>query len=1661
MLRFWSSEDELLNVDVLSKTKDGTGANTNPFGISGIQGIVRGTSLPSNTVTHGGTTSSDSSGATEESNTISKFRTDLEIVDTDEGAEDSESENELYYSYNPEVTSQPNDVQSYEEGEGITQRNIEQVSSSQQVVHEDSNQQTDQNNVEPGNDPMLAENNTEKPDDVDQISSSQQVVHKDSNQQTDQNNVEPGNDSTLAENNTEKPDGGLQNELKHINKLIDNEEQVVESTTLLSQFYPKQEQKDNVDQQKLKDESQKMQSEQKSTVVNDIESDDLVQTTPAYTEKGEDGENNAIIFDTEDVEATTLFYWKTPTSEAMKPIKSFMDASTEPTVEIVTMLGTPARVGSATPANVLPDTSNSISSDISTESSVHNNAQATEHPSHVHQDISDSDLKDENKDSISTTQSTKMLSVEATEVIPSTVPITRLYDDELEAETTHTPNENMEIVTESAIMNNDFKIKLSIPLISGNKLLRMDGIDILEAESTTTEHTNGIRNDDAPIMTSDDSSIFQTTEIYNEILDDEAIYEKEDISVSTLPPDFEESETNEDSSVQEMQKTEVNGLEHKNENEKAVPEQDLIHEDIPLGSLTVEVPKIADNAEDNSSPHTTIINSITDEVATAVPESLNNEEEVKGNTVSKKPVMVNSNSSIKSNGENNFVEAEDFDGNNIQESETESSTDSVLYSITDYLFGSNVDEDSYIATDSESEGKPENNGNKLKVIPVIKTTNMGNSAEISDTGISEKKDSAYDENLQQSQMKNEKHNFEQDSDNDSHNLEQSSDDSKDVDQSENTISEHNSEKQTPEESAVTDSAFENNLFTQEENVVESPIDSGIDIFASIIDRWTDVLEEIPEDTHVSVDDLAIDITDILDIKPETHLDVTDENYGKPSAELEVEHRDYLQFSESDGTSDKDAEITTEKILQNQFLQSDILSMAGFLDTSATTQSESPTIQDTTPYLKSIFENQTENPVTIIDVTTIGKREQFLDKRVGEKDATLIEKNEQLSDSSMDKSNSHNDPEGLENVPATTLPSYDIVSREETTLHSLMNKEPIETTNKQLPGNRVGEKDSILVEKNDQLSDNSMDESSSHNDPETLESVPATTLASNDIVFREETTLSSVVNEEPTEATNEQLLNNGVGEKDAILIEKNDHLSDNSMVENSSHDDPERLESIPTTTLTSNDVVLREETTLSSVVNEEPNETINEQILDNRVGEKDTTLTEKNEQLSDNSMDKSNSHDDPVVQESVPTTTLTSYDMVFREETTLHSVVNEETIETINEQLLDKRVGEKDTTLTDKTEQLSDNSMDENNSHDDPERLESVPTTTLTSYDMVFREETTLHSVVNEEPVETINEQLLDNRVSEKDTTLTDKTEQLSDNRMDENNNHDDLERLESVPTTTLTSYGMVFREETTLHSVVNEEPIETINEQHLDNRVGEKDSTLTEKNEQLSNNSMDESNSLYDPVGQEKIPTTTLTSYDMVFKEETTQHFLVNEEPIGTTTTTSKYNNHIPGFVQPGLELTSDIFHAEPLSKDNFMEISNPDIETKHSTKDQLDHPEHDESTGSSDSNSLVMTEATTEHNDENNSTITAFTIPLLVLTNQAMLSNFLHGQINNGGSKVVIKEQGSKVAISSPSQNDVGLPQSLMDNAEISPAEKNNRLYNYKKSAGNDNNHSFIFTSN
>ncbi|XP_064081454.1 uncharacterized protein LOC135198026 [Macrobrachium nipponense] len=145
VLRFWSSEDELLNVDVLSKAKNDTETETRPFRHEQVEGgAVTGTTGGVSNTAHAGqsyssgTISSSVEGATESN----KFRTDIETSDADDGVREQNSGNELYYSFKPNATHQQDVVKISESDQEVTSTPVfDQTEKPTQKINKQSNEE--------------------------------------------------------------------------------------------------------------------------------------------------------------------------------------------------------------------------------------------------------------------------------------------------------------------------------------------------------------------------------------------------------------------------------------------------------------------------------------------------------------------------------------------------------------------------------------------------------------------------------------------------------------------------------------------------------------------------------------------------------------------------------------------------------------------------------------------------------------------------------------------------------------------------------------------------------------------------------------------------------------------------------------------------------------------------------------------------------------------------------------------------------------------------------------------------------------------------------------------------------------------------------------------------------------------------------------------------------------------------------------------------------------------------------------------------------------------------------------------------------------------------------------------------------------------------------
>ncbi|XP_042889995.1 uncharacterized protein LOC122264944 isoform X2 [Penaeus japonicus] len=112
------------------------------------------------------------------------------------------------------------------------------------------------------------------------------------------------------------------------------------------------------------------------------------------------------------------------------------------------------------------------------------------------------------------------------------------------------------------------------------------------------------------------------------------------------------------------------------------------------------------------------------------------------------------------------------------------------------------------------------------------------------------------------------------------------------------------------------------------------------------------------------------------------------------------------------------------------------------------------------------------------------------------------------------------------------------------------------------------------------------------------------------------------------------------------------------------------------------------------------------------------------------------------------------------------------------------------------------------------------------------------------------------------------------------------------------------------------------------------------------------------------------------------------------------------------MEMTSQ----NRISESDGLEITTMPFKAKHDGTENITESSFDDASENSSLESAVET-------------TTVFSIPYLILQNQAMLDEILNNQKLAGSSSVIIKEQGSKVAISSPTQDETSRIQEVTDN--------------------------------
>lgn len=132
-------------------------------------------------------------------------------------------------------------------------------------------------------------------------------------------------------------------------------------------------------------------------------------------------------------------------------------------------------------------------------------------------------------------------------------------------------------------------------------------------------------------------------------------------------------------------------------------------------------------------------------------------------------------------------------------------------------------------------------------------------------------------------------------------------------------------------------------------------------------------------------------------------------------------------------------------------------------------------------------------------------------------------------------------------------------------------------------------------------------------------------------------------------------------------------------------------------------------------------------------------------------------------------------------------------------------------------------------------------------------------------------------------------------------------------------------------------------------------------------------------------------------------------------------------YVYPTLEFSMDDVKltAEPHTTVSVSSMEVTSLQTRSSEGDGLEV-----TTIPYDVADTSFDDGSENSSSESTETTTVFSIPYLILQNQAMLDEILTNQKLGGGSSVIIKEQGSKVAVSSPAHDETSREQGVTDDS-------------------------------
>ncbi|XP_066960061.1 serine-rich adhesin for platelets-like [Macrobrachium rosenbergii] len=821
-------------------------------------------------------------------------------------------------------------------------------------------------------------------------------LHRDESHATQEDKL-PGSPQSPGDNNSHKyhhVEGHTQSDLNSPHHDSVYNDDVGELTTLGPRTklrQPQEKVKHKVMPHQMQNQQQNEQQETTEPVLSpNTEIPDLLTTSKFFTSvPHEKPVSDTLFLDPEATEATTVFYRKIFEDKLLQTTESHIEYTKAVEESMVTTTGIPIEEGLTQKTNHSSLSDLDSPSEMSTVFPVNTDANDLDAPSLTNKNIPQSE--DEHDDM--TTQKDIFSQYSTDRPIPTTESVSRVHDEKLQKDpeniilttvlrnSTDRPNEATEYGTEiigttnqkpKKPTENNLKIKIGDPLVSENILHRMDELGILNEDTTTYNINEDSYNDESLIVTTE--STYHTTDITTT-----AVNDKTKDTTKPAPPSDEAHENEESVTESKTQVlvTEKNSIHYDDNLPKvAIKENEPVAGTINKNSLTSGISSENDGKNDNSFQETTAKSSLNitqnnestttknsdDEVTEAIVKA-NKEEDKIQNENSKlhdnvkankeEDKIQNENSKLHDNKDELQHTGKTSAGQNTKKNQAESDTDTVPSTTSSYLFGNN----SYISLTTEKIIQSSESDIDT-IIPTTISYLFGNNSYIN---LTSDKSTAISGNNKVHALKNEvinpitiinkNSNTESDNDGSKHDSSYSLQDSdKSVTEDESTISSY----------VTTD---------------KPKTTTELDIFASIIERWTEVLEGMSDDTYVSDDDLAINVSEFLDVKSESPIESTEESYEKPSAELSPEHTDPLLPAKSDSINDNDATGITEKDFAGQFLIPNSQSMAGFMDISPTHKPEvSFTIQDTSiPFTEPNYEIQTSTEKA--EITTDSQNEQ--------------------------------------------------------------------------------------------------------------------------------------------------------------------------------------------------------------------------------------------------------------------------------------------------------------------------------------------------------------------------------------------------------------------------------------------------------------------------------------------------------------------------------------------------------------------------------------------------------------------------------------------------------------------------------------------------------------